>query len=219
MRRKARVEVPIAGGALHVTARKDVSADARAAAGQFLEDVRAYALRDPGFVDAKGPIQILGDASPIVRQMARLSALVGVAPAVTVRGALVEYVGLAITRTLDEVAVSSKGHYFVVTDRRTRVPVHSRQGLALVVRPEFGAHGISITKGRFSPLRRAGTVAVVADSCVLADAGATAVAANFTRSGSVRDAFAALRGLPGIYGALVVQPDRVDIVGSLEVEA
>jgi hypothetical protein len=28
-----------------------------------------------------------------------------------------------------------------------------------------------------------------------------------------------LKGLPGIYGALIVQADRLDIVGSLEVAA
>jgi ApbE superfamily uncharacterized protein (UPF0280 family) len=218
MRRKVRFAVPFEGGVLHVTARKDVSADARAAAGEFLDEVRAYAVRDPGFVDAKRPIKILSDASPMVRQMARLSAMVGVGPVLTLRGALVEYVGLAITRNLDEVAVWSKGNYFVVTDRRERVPLSSRRGLALIVRPELGAHGISITTG-LSPLHRTDTLAVVADSCVLAGAGATAVAASLTRSESVRGALSSLKGLPGIYGALVVQPGRIDMVGSLEVAA
>jgi ApbE superfamily uncharacterized protein (UPF0280 family) len=216
---KARICIPMAGGALHVTARRDVSADAHAAARQFLEDVRAYVVRDPDFVEARGPIHILAGASPIVSQMGRLSALVGVGPSVTLRGALVECVGLAITRTLDEVAVSSRGHHFVVTDRREQVPLPSPQGLCLIVRPQLGAHGISISSGRFSSLHDAGILAVVADSCILAGAGATAVTANLSRFGSVRGALAALKRIPGIYGALLVQSDRIDVVGSLEVSA
>jgi ApbE superfamily uncharacterized protein (UPF0280 family) len=218
MRRNARFRVRVEGGVLHITARKDVSADARAAASEFLEEIRSYVSRDPQFVEAKRPTEILAGASPIVRQMGRLSAMVGVAPAVTLRGALVEYVGLAITRTLDEVAVWSKGHYFVVTDRRERIPLPSRESLALIVRPGLGAHGISITTG-LSPLHREDTLAVVANSCVLAGAGATAVAAKLIHSESVRSALARLKGLPGIYGALIIQADRLDMVGSLEVAA
>ena len=60
---------------------------------------------------------------------------------------------------------------------------------------------------------------MLADSCVLAAASATAVASKLTNTGSVRSALARLRGLPGIYGAVVVQPDRLDIMGSLEVAA
>jgi ApbE superfamily uncharacterized protein (UPF0280 family) len=216
MRRNARFRVRVEGGVLHITARKDVSADARAAASEFLEEIRSYVSRDPQFVEAKRPTEILAGASPIVRQMGRLSGMLGVAPAVTLRGALVEYVGLAITKTLDEVSVWSKGHYFVVTARRERVPLPSREGLALMVRPELGAHGISITTG-LSPLHRDDTLAVVADSSVLAGAAATAVAAKLNHSESVRSALARLKGLPGIYGALIVQVNRLDIVGSLEV--
>jgi hypothetical protein len=98
------------------------------------------------------------------------------------------------------------------------VPLPSLPGLALIVRPELGAHGISITTG-LSPLHREDTLAVVADSSVLAGAGASAVAAKLTRSASVSSALARLKGLPGIYGALVVRRHRLDIVGSLEMAA
>ncbi len=216
--KKVQVKVVVDDWVLRIWARRDVFEEARVAALRFAEEVVAYATRDHEFKRAKHPIPVPADAPPIIREMARLSALAGVGPAFTFRGALLDYVGLTLARDLKEVTASCGGDHFVLGRRRSRLPLPGRRDLALVLPPGSGPTGIHTSD---SPGWEKGgdIVAVVAESCILADAGAAAATAILARPRSLQAGLAFLNQLPGIQGALVVHGDQVGLAGSLELVA
>jgi uncharacterized protein len=219
-KKKVQVKIVVDDWVVRIWARRDVFEEARLAGMRFAEEVASYSIRDPGFKRAKNPVPVLEDAPPIVREMARLSALAGVGPAFTFRGALLEYLGLSLAQELNEFTVSSGGDHVVLTRRRGRLALPGNRNLALVVSPRLGSKGIHTAMDR-SPesARGANLLAIVAESCILADAGAAAAMAIIARRRSLHAGLALLKSIPGIHGALVVQGDQIGLAGNLELAA
>lgn len=216
-------DVPVQDMLLRVSGPEELYEEARAAGMQFWEQVQSFAIRHPGFQSAKRPLPVPEDASAIVRQMVRLSALAGVGPMFTFQGALTEFVGRKLAPALHEVSVSCGGDHFVIPRKRSRLMVRTAarggEGLAVVVKPELGPQGIFTTTGRsYLPADAADSLIVVASSCIMADAAATGVAAILGR-GSFRAALSYLQRLPGVHGGIVVRGERIGVAGSLELAA
>ncbi len=214
-----RIEVGPDAWFLRIRARREVSDEARVAALRFAEVLNSYATRDPEFRRARQVRSVPQDAPPIVRDMARLSALAGVGPAYTLQGALLEYVGSALARQLKEVRASCGGDHFVLARRKGRLALPGVRNLALVVPRKVGAIGIH-TAIRPSARRDGGAdiLAVVAESCILADAGGAAATATIARR-SLGAALDLLQEMPGIYGAIVVGGDQIGLAGNLQLVA
>jgi hypothetical protein len=89
--------------------------------------------------------------------------------------------------------------------------------VAVVVPPSRQGVGISMTVGR----GRAAVdgLAVLADSCMLADAAAAGVQAILPKVGGFRSCLAYLRQVRGVLGGLVVVGDRIGVAGSVEIAA
>ena len=83
----------------------------------------------------------------------------------------------------------------------------------MVVKPELGPHGICSTIGK----EEAGLV-VVARSCMLAAAAATAARAILARR-SLPEVLAYLQAIDGVHGALVVRGQDIGLAGGLELAA
>lgn len=221
-RKSSHFDVPVQDLVLRVTAPEDLYEEARAAGMQFLEQVQAYAIRNPAFRDSRGPVEVGDDAPAVALHMARLAALAGVGPMVTLRGAVTEFVGRALVRSSPEVVVSSGSSHFVATRKRARMVVHpggrrAGEGLALILRPESGPQGVHTTSGRLVlPGGGADGLVVVARSCVLADAAAAGATRVLGQGGSLRSALGYLQRVPGVVGALVVREGRIGVAGSLE---
>ena len=95
-----------------------------------------------------------------------------------------------------------------------------RCALAVVVKPELGPHGVFM---RLTPGNEAGEIVgglvVVGRSCIVADAAAAAATAIVPKPEGFRTALRYLRGLPGLYGALVIEGHRIGVTGALELAA
>jgi ApbE superfamily uncharacterized protein (UPF0280 family) len=217
-------EVPIQDMVLRVTGPEELYEEARAAGLQFWEQLQSYGIRDREFRTSKRPVTVPDNAPAIVKEMADAARQAGVGPVFTFQGAITDHVGRFIAQRTAEVLVSNGGDYFVVTRKRSRlgVPIggHEGQSLAIVVRPEVGAHGIYTTAGRTqSPGDAADGLVVVASSCMLADAAAAAAGIVLRRSESMEATLDYLQRLPGVFGALIVQGRDVGVAGSLELAA
>ena len=214
--------VPVQEITLRVTAPEDLYEEARAAGMHFWEQVEAYAIRNPLFRTTKRRLFVTEDAPEPVRDMANGAAEVGVGPMYTFHGALAEYVGRHLAPASPDVMVANAGHYFVIARRRSKLPVQMEEGaepLAVVVRPERGPHGIYTSLGRARTERgESGGLVVVARTCILADATATAAKAILNKSG-LPDALAFLQGVDGVFGGLVVRGRDIGVAGGLELAA
>jgi ApbE superfamily uncharacterized protein (UPF0280 family) len=219
-RKKVLVEVAVDDWVLRIWARRSVLDEARVASLRFAEELASYAIRDPGFKRARRPIPVPQDAPPIIREMARLSALAGVGPAFTFRGALLDYVGLALAQDLKEVSASCGGDHFVLAGKPGRLALPGNRKLALIVPAELGFKGIHTEIGRSEgSARGADILAVVAESCILADAVAAAATTIMARRRSLHAGLAFLKAIPGIHGAVVVQGTRIGLAGNVELAA
>ena len=219
-------DVPVQDLVLRITGPRDLYEEARAVGMTFWEQIQSYAVRDPLFRNSKLPYRVGEQAPPIIREMAAMAERAGVGPMFTFQGAITEYVGRAMARSLSEVTVSCEGDYFVQAGKRVRLPLgegsgaNAGRGLGIVVEPELGSHGIYSSSGRvYLPADAADGLVVVARSCILADAAATAATAILSKPGSLKAALSFLQGMPGVHGAVVLRGNRIGVAGRLELAA
>jgi hypothetical protein len=208
---------------LRVTAPEEYSEEVRAAALSAWEQLHAYSLRHPDFRTSKTPVDVPENAPAIVREMAQAATAAGVGPGFTTNGAVADHVGRYLAQTLPEVMVSTGGDYFVRSKKRMKLALYqgpSSGGLSVVVDPKRGTQGVFTSVGRIRlPAQSVDGLAVLASSCVMADAAAAAVMAILSRPGSFRHALVFLRKLDGVQGAVVVQGRRIGVAGTVELAA
>jgi ApbE superfamily uncharacterized protein (UPF0280 family) len=228
--KKRHFDVPVQDMTLRITGPEELYDEARAAGMQFWEQVQAFAIRHREFQASKRPMEAPPDAPPEIRRMINLSASAGVGPMFTFRGALTEHVGGVMARSQHEVLVVCQGDYYVQTRKRARLGLHHTPDqigseLAVVVKPELGPQGIFTSLGEH---RRTGFsghfggqvgLAVVASSCILADAAAAAATAILSKPGGFDHALRFLQRFKGVHGAVVVQEERIGLAGGLELAA
>jgi len=213
-------EVPVQDFTVRVSARVELYEEARAAAMQVWEQLQSYGIRHREFRTSKRPLTVPDDAPDIVRRMASVSRAVGVGPMFTIQGALTEHVGRLLAPHAPELAVTTGGDYFLVSRKRAKLAVHQGAGepMSIVIRPDLGPIGVYTTMGRLqTPAETADAVIVVADSCILADAVATAVMAILRKPDALAGALRFIRSFQGVHGGIVVMGERIGLAGSVEI--
>ncbi len=230
-KRGSHFEIQVQDVVLRIHAAEEMYEEARAAGLAFAEQVQSYGIRDPAFRTSRRPVEVPGDAPALVRRIAELAGRAGVGPMFAVQGALTEHVGRAVGGERGEVVVSSGGSTYVVTGRRSRLVVHPGRAMAdgtagtpiaVVVKPELGPQGIFTTYGRPRlPVETDGAVAVVAESCILADAAGAGALMLLDAKGAAgfRAALEYLRRIPGVHGGIVLRGSGIGFAGALEIAA
>jgi len=208
---------------LRVNAPEEFYEESRAAALSMWEQLQSYSVRDPAFRNSKRPVEVPDTAPRLGQEMARTAASAGVGLGFTVHCALIDHVGRYLARNLHEVLVSAGGDHFIRSRKRLKLPVYhgaDGEGLSVIVDPTHGAVGVSTTMGRGElPADSVDGLAVVAESCTLADAAAAAAMAILARNDSFKSALAYLRRIDGLLGAVLVQGERIGVSGGVEVAA
>jgi len=219
-RRPHSFDVQVQDLTLHIQAGTDFNEESRAAALSFWEQLHAYTLRNPEVRTSKRPIAVPEDAPPIVREMVELARRAGVGPMFSFQGAVTDHVGRFLAREGSDVTVNCGGDYFIRSRRRQKLTVSRRvdgSAIALVVPASRSGLGVSMTTGR-GRVRVEG-LAVLAASCMLADATAAGVRAILPKEQGLAGALAYLRRVPGVIGGLVIVGDRIGLAGSVEIAA
>ena len=220
LRRKPRVfDIQVQDMVLHITAAADLNEESRAAALSFWEQLHAYTLRNPEIRTSKRPIEVPEDAPQIVREMVGAAARAGVGPMFSFQGAVTDHVGRFLARDLDEVMVNCGGDFFIVARKRQKLTIHTTPtggGIAIVVRPTKKGMGVATTLAHGS---RLDGLAVLAESCMLADAAAAGVHAILPKPDGFHLALMYLKKVPGVTGGVVVQGDRIGVAGGVEIAA
>jgi len=205
---------------LHVSAAVDFNEESRAAALSFWEQLQAYALRNPDVRTSKRPIEVPAEAPAIVRELVQAARTAGVGPMFSFQGAVTDHVGRFLARSTAELSVTCGGDYFILTKKRQKLTIHRRptgETIAIVVPPNRSGVGISTTLGRGHA--NVDGLAVLASSCMLADAAAAGVQAILPKENGFRLALAYLKGVPGVQGGVVVSGERIGVAGGVEIAA
>jgi hypothetical protein len=141
----------------------------------------------------------------------------------TMQGAMTDAVGRFLLRSVSELRVSSGGDAFVVTKKPVKLSVLRRadgSGVSMVLHPRSGGVGISTLVGnrRASDLRIDG-MAVMAETCMAADAALAAMEIILSKPGSMKRALAHLRRIDGVLGGVVIQGSDIGVAGGVEIAA
>lgn len=219
-RRPKSFEIQAQDLVLHITASEDYAEESRAAALSFWEQLQSYALRYPAFRQSKRPLErITADAPDIVKEMVSTATSAGVGPMFTFRGAVVDQVGRFLAEQLNEVTVACDGDYFIRSRKRMKLGVKRRGGepLTVAIAPALRGVGVSTTLGRGRGGGGPDGLAVIADTCMLADAAAAGVQAMLGKQDGLRSGLQYLLGVPRVTGGVVVVGDRIGLSGSVEI--
>jgi uncharacterized protein len=221
LRRKPRTfEVQVQDMTLHIQAATDFNEESRAAALSFWEQLHAYTIRNPAFSSAKRPIDVPADAPEIVREMVRSARRAGMGPMFSFQGAVTDHVGRFLARDGQEVTVNCGADYYIRSKKRQKLTVLRRPGssVAVVVPASKQGVGVSMTSG---PARASSLdgLAVLAESCMLADAAAAGVQAIVSKDDGFATALGYLKKVEGVFGGLVISGERFGVTGSLEIAA
>jgi len=220
LRRRPRAfDIQIQDLTLHITAHEDYAEESRAAALSFWEQLQAYGLRDPDFRTSKRPLtQVAADAPEIVKEVVSAASSAGVGPMFTFRGAVVDQVGRFLAEQLSEVTVACDGDYFIKAKKRLKLAVKRRGGEPITIALEPGRGvGVSTTLGRGRSGGGPDGLAVIAVSCMLADAAAAGVQACLPKQDGFGMALHYLQRVPGVRGGVVVTGDRIGVSGRVEI--
>jgi ApbE superfamily uncharacterized protein (UPF0280 family) len=143
----------------------------------------------------------------------------GVGPMFSLRGAVTDQVGRFLAESVSEVTVACDGDYFIQTRKRMRLAVkrHGGEPIVVAVDPVRGGIGVSTTLGRGRGHSGPDGLAVLADSCMLADAAAAGVQAILPKEGGFKLALQYLQRVPGVQGGVIVVGQQIGVAGGLEI--
>ena len=220
LKRKPRsFDIQVQDMTLHIQAGTDFNEESRAAALNFWELLHAYTIRNPEIRTSKRPIEVPADAPDIVREIVGAARRAGVGPMFSFQGAVTDHVGRFLAREVNEVTVNCGGDYFILARKRQKLTLTRGGGgsVAVVVPATKTGIGVSMTagRGRGAP----DGLAVLADSCMLADAAAAGVQAILPKENGFNGALAYLRQVKGVHGGVVLVGDRIGVAGSVEISA
>ena len=222
LRRKPKTfDIQVQDLTLRITASPDLVEESRAAALTFWEQLESYSLQHPEFRTSKRPIHVPEAAPDVVREIAASAGKAGVGPMFAFRGAVTDQVGRFLARSVHELTVECGGDVFLLKRKRTKLAVHQVNGggpVAILVDPRPGGVGVATTTGRGRRSEGAPDgLAVVATSCMLADAAAAGVQALLPKPDGLRAALQYLEGVPDVQGGVVVQGERIGVAGAVEI--
>jgi uncharacterized protein len=218
-RRPTTFDIQVHDLTLHITAPDDYAEESRAAALGLWEQLQSYAMRHPEFRQSKRPLaEVAPDAPEIVREMVAAAGSASVGPIFAVRGAVMDEVGRFLASQASELTVGCGGDYFVVTKKKMKIAVKRRGGdpLTIVVRAERAGVGVATSQ---SAGGGPDGMAVLADTCMLADSAAAGVQALLSKPDGFARALVYLRQVPGVRGGVVMAGERIGVAGSVEIAA
>ena len=187
--------------------------------------VEAYIKAHPDFAAALTPWRLEGPAAAIVVDMVKAGENAGIGPMAAIAGAVAEHTGLGLLKSTDHVIVENGGDVFIKTDTPLTVgifagksPLSLRIGIRLSGDPKpMAVCTSSGTVGHSLSLGQADAVCVVADSCSIADAAATAIGNQIQSIADIGYAIGKGKGIENIHGIIIIKKKKMGMWGELEV--
>lgn len=187
--------------------------------------VEAFIESHPDFAAALVPWHLDGPAPAIIVDMVKAASNAGVGPMAAVAGAVAEQVGLGLLKLTDQVIVENGGDVFMKTNSTLTVGIFAGKSplsLQIGIRLKHQSKPLAVctssgTIGHSLSLGKADAVCVVADSCSLADAAATAIGNLVDSPADIENAIGAGRKMNDLTGVVVIANDKVGMWGDLEI--
>ena len=186
--------------------------------------LEAYIRCNPLFLTSLAPLETDGIAPDLVREMAMAGQKAGVGPMAAVAGGIAEMVGKSLLKFVDEIIVENGGDIFVRTAAPITMgifagdsPLSMRVGLTIdAVDHPMAVCTSSGTIGHSLSMGRADAACVVARSCPLADAAATAIGNRVNSKRDIQSAIEFGKKIRGISGIVIIKNHGIGMWGDLD---
>lgn len=186
--------------------------------------IEGYIHSYPGFATTLVPWKKQSIAPEIVRKMIAAGSAAGVGPMAAVAGAVAESVGQRLLKHSQQVVVENGGDIFLKTDAPLVAGVfagNSPLSMKMGIRLPHTGDGVGLctssgTVGHSYSTGTADAVCVLAPSCALADAAATAVGNRIRSPREIKSAIAFGRRIAGVLGIVVVVDREIGAWGQIE---
>lgn len=191
---------------------------------RLYNELERYLQEEPFFLSSYKPLKAGKNSPEIAKLMSAASEQAGVGPMAAVAGTFAELLGRYLLKEgALGVIVENGGDIFLQLRKERLVGIYSGQSefsnkLALRVRPESTPLGICTSSGSVGhsvSLGESDSVTVVAESCPLADAAATAIANQVNGPGGIQKGIEAAEKIKGIQGALIIKGKELGTQGIL----
>ena len=187
--------------------------------------VEAYIKSHPDFSRSLIPWQLDGPAPGIILDMVKAGRNAGVGPMAAIAGAIAEQVGLGLLALTDQVIIENGGDVFIKSNSPVTVgifagnsPLNLRLGIRLKSKGFPNAVCTSSgTIGHSLSLGKADAVCVVAESCSIADAAATAIGNLINSAADIETAISVGRNFEELSGIVAIVDEKVGMWGDLEI--
>ena len=194
------------------------------AALKYRQYIETHIGNHPEFAASLTPLPDPGPAPAIVTEMVQAGRIAGVGPMAAVAGAVSEYVGKDLLAFSKEIVVENGGDIFVKSDTEMIFtiyagdsPLSMKTGIRVARQPgPFAMCTSSGTLGHSKSFGRADAACVLADSCALADAAATALGNQVQAPRDIEAAIEKGRNMEGIQGIVIITGKQIGLWGDLQ---
>lgn len=212
---------------LHIQADSDLEAWARERVLYHRDVLEKYLGRYSEFATTLVPWPKDEPRPAMIEEMVRAGRRAGVGPMAAVAGAMAANVGFDLLNRSREIIVENGGDVFLQTTDPVTVGIYSGEGdlgSRLALRAGGGDEPVGVctssgTIGHSLSHGRADAVCVIASSCALADAAATAIGNRVQGEGDIRSAIEFGRNIKEIQGVVISVGGKIGAWGEVELVA
>ncbi|WP_455276278.1 UPF0280 family protein [[Eubacterium] cellulosolvens] len=211
-----------------------IKTDSNKAASNALESVRRhrlevekYALKNPIFLKALGPIQINSNSPEVIKRMAYAAESANVGPMAAVAGAISD---LAVEKMIENGAkiaiVENGGEISAISKREINIAINTgspsfSDNIGLRIYPEDTPIGIGTSSATVGPgfsFGDADAATVVADNAALGDAVSTTLCNEVKAkklNESIKKGLELTKKIEGVRGSIIIKGNVVGLAGKL----
>ena len=216
-------EITVKETNLNIQAQTDLSDQAIRSTLKYRQYLETHILQHPEFATALSPLPLPGIAPAIVMDMMKAGIQTNVGPMAAVAGAMAEYVGRDLLALSNEVLVENGGDIFIRSATQTVFsiyagdsPLSMTTGILVEKRRPFAMCTSSGTLGHSKSFGAADAVSVMASSCALADAAATALCNRVKDKEDIEKAIHHGKQIQGIQGIVIIKGEQIGLWGNLK---
>lgn len=190
----------------------------------YRSQIESYIEQHPEFQTTLAPWRIAGPSPEIIQKMVQAGDKANTGPMASVAGAIAQMVGLELLKYSETVIIENGGDVFVKSEQPISVgiyagnsPLSMKIGLHIhALNHPMGVCTSSGTLGHSLSFGKADAVSVVADSCFLADAAATAIGNVVQKKQDLEIAMEFGKSIHDIRGIIIIQDEHIAMWGDLE---
>lgn len=209
---------------LNIQAQSDLSQIAVKSVLECRNYIENYIDFYPEFAASLTPLNPSGILPPVIREMIQAGIKANVGPMASVAGIIAQTAGKAMLEFSSEIVVENGGDIFIKSDTDTVFAIYAKDSpffmtTGIQVKKRITPYGICTSSGTLGHSRSFGTAdaaTVLAASCPLADAVATALGNRVLSPDHIKSAIDWGKSIDDVQGMVIIKGKHIGLWGDLE---